>query len=144
MYDAWYEMYPANPVNFPNTVRPGDHMSASVTYNGGSSYTLKISDSTEGWNQSTNQSLSGAPNSSAEVIVEAPCCTALGGLLPLAHFSTGTAARAAVTEGSTAGTISSFPDDEITMVDSAGRVEAQPGALNSSGNSFTVTWERSS
>ena len=30
------------------------------------------------------------------------------------------------------------------MVDSRGRVEAQPGALNSSGNSFSVTWERSS
>ncbi len=30
------------------------------------------------------------------------------------------------------------------MVDSSGAVKAQPGALNGSGNGFSVTWERSS
>jgi hypothetical protein len=30
------------------------------------------------------------------------------------------------------------------MVDSSSRVKAQPGSLNSSGNSFSVTWERAS
>ena len=30
------------------------------------------------------------------------------------------------------------------MIDSSGRVKAQPGSLNGSGNGFTVTWERSS
>jgi hypothetical protein len=29
------------------------------------------------------------------------------------------------------------------MVDSSGNVEAQPGALNGSGNAFSVTWKRS-
>lgn len=29
------------------------------------------------------------------------------------------------------------------MVDGSGLVKAQPGALNGSGNGFTVTWERS-
>jgi hypothetical protein len=48
-----------------------------------------------------------------------------------------------VTEGSTSGVISSFTDDEITMIDSSSRVKAQPGALNSSGNGFSVTFERS-
>ena len=32
-YFAWYEMFPAFPVNFSNRVRPGDHFSASVTHN---------------------------------------------------------------------------------------------------------------
>jgi hypothetical protein len=41
------------------------------------------------------------------------------------------------------GVISSFPDDEITMVDNRGRVKALPGPLNGNGNSFSVTWERS-
>jgi hypothetical protein len=36
--------------------------------------------------------------------------------------------------------ISSFPYTEITMVDSAGKVEAQPSALNSGGSGFSVTW----
>lgn len=36
-----------------------------------------------------------------------------------------------------------FTDDQITMVDSAGNVKAQPGSLNSAGNSFPDTWKRS-
>jgi hypothetical protein len=53
-----------------------------------------------------------------------------------------TASGATVTEGSTSGVISSFTDDEITMVGSeTGAVTAQPSSLNSSGNGFSVTWE---
>src|ERR1022692_4788987 len=50
-YYGWYEMYPAYPVNFPNTVRPGDHLSASVTFSGSETYTLVLTDSTRGWTQ---------------------------------------------------------------------------------------------
>jgi hypothetical protein len=39
--------------------------------------------------------------------------------------------------------ISSFSDDEITMIDNAGRVKARPGALNGGGNGFGVTFVRS-
>jgi len=49
-----------------------------------------------------------------------------------------------VTQGGTSGVISSFTDDEITMINSSRAVKAQPGALNSSGNGFSVTWERAS
>ncbi len=40
--------------------------------------------------------------------------------------------------------ISSFTDDEITMINSSGAAKATPGALNSGGNAFSVTWDRSS
>src|SRR6266478_4625824 len=69
-YYSWYEMYPAYPVNFSNTVRPGDHFTGSVTHTSGSSYTLKLSDTTQGWSHTVTKSLSGAANSSAEVIAE--------------------------------------------------------------------------
>ena len=46
--------------------------------------------------------------------------------------------------GSTSGVISSYPGDEIPMINSSGTTKALPGALNGSGNSFAVTWERSS
>ena len=140
---TWWEMYPTNDIQVVgSTLKAGDSISASVVRSG-TSYTLKVTDSTHSADSfSTTQTCSSCANSSAEWIAEAP--SGSSGVYPLAHFSTWTAASAAVTEGSTAGTISSFTDDEITMVDSAGRVEAQPGALNSSGNSFTVTWERSS
>jgi hypothetical protein len=39
--------------------------------------------------------------------------------------------------------ITSFPDDELTMVNNSGAVKAQPGPLNGSGNGFSVTWKRS-
>jgi hypothetical protein len=69
-YAAWYEMYPAAPVYYSNPVAAGDHISASVTRSG-STYTLVLSDDTQGWSKTTTSSLS-ASNTSAEVIIESP------------------------------------------------------------------------
>jgi hypothetical protein len=85
-YSSWYEMYPANPVYFTNTVKPGDHFSASVTYGGSNVFTLVLTDSTENWTHTISATLAGAARSSAEVIAEAPCCTYYGGTLPLTNF----------------------------------------------------------
>ena len=137
-YYSWYEMYPAYPVNFSNPVSPGDHFTGSVTFNGGSSYTLVLKDTTKGWSHTISASLSGAANSSAEVIAEAPCCTASGGILPLAHFSpvsfTGASANGSA--------IGNFSPTQIIMVDSAGRAKDSISSL-SGGNAFTATWLRS-
>ncbi len=54
-YYSWYEMYPAYPVNFSNAVRPGDHFTGSVTFTGGSSFTLKLSDTTRGWSHTVTK-----------------------------------------------------------------------------------------
>jgi hypothetical protein len=124
-------------VNFSNPVSPGDQFHGSVTYNGGGSYTLVLSDTTKGWSHTINASLSGAANSSAEVIAEAPCCTASGGILPLAHFSPVTFSSATV-DGSAIG---NFSPTQIIMVDGSGRAKDSISAL-SGGNSFTATWLR--
>jgi hypothetical protein len=86
VYYAWWEMDPGPSHNFSSTVRPGDNFSASVTSLGGGRFALKISDTTEGWSHTLTKTLSSAKRSSAEVIVEAPCCTGSGGILPLANF----------------------------------------------------------
>ncbi len=138
-YYSWYEMYPAYPVNFSNTVRPGDHFTGSVTFTGGSSYTLKLSDTTQHWSHTVTKSLSTGVRSSAEVIAEAPCCTASGGILPLAHFSPVTFTSASV-NGSAIG---NFRPTKITMVNSSG-VDKDSVSSLSGGNKFTVTWLRSS
>ncbi|HTZ45928.1 MAG TPA: G1 family glutamic endopeptidase [Jatrophihabitans sp.] len=70
VYQAWYEMYPANPVYYTNSVSAGDKFNASVTRSG-TSYTLTISDTTKGWTKTTTKSLN-ASNASAEVIIESP------------------------------------------------------------------------
>jgi hypothetical protein len=136
-YYTWWEMYPTNAIQtVGSSVQPGDSISASVVRSG-TSYTLKITDSTHPANSfTTTQSCSNCANSSAEWIAEAPSS---GSVLPLADFHTWTLSGATVNSG----VISSFTDDEITMVDSSGRVKAQPGPLNGSGNGFSVTWERS-
>lgn len=141
-YYTWWEMYPTNSIQtVGSSVRPGDSISASVVRSG-TSYTLSITDSTHPANSfSTTQTCSTCANSSAEWIAEAP--SSGGRVLPLANFGSWTESGATVKSGSTSGVISTFPDDEITMVDNAGNIEAQPGALNGSGSGFTVTWKSS-
>jgi hypothetical protein len=140
---TWWEMYPSNAIQVVgSSLAAGDHITSSVVRSG-TSYALKVTDSTHPANSfTTTQRCSGCANSSAEWIAEAPSGSA--GVYPLSHFSTWTASGATVTGSSGTGVISSYTDDEITMIDSASRVKAQPGALNSSGNGFSVAWERSS
>ena len=137
---TWWEMYPTNDIQVVgSSLAAGDSITSSVVRTG-TSYTLKVTDSTHSTDSfSTTQTCSSCANSSAEWIAEAP--SGSSGVYPLAHFSTWNPSGATV-NGS--GVISSYTDDEITMVDSAGRVEAQPGALTGGGNGFSVTWERSS
>jgi hypothetical protein len=139
---SWWEIYPVNSVQVVGeSVAAGDSITATVTRSG-TSYKLTVTDSTHTANSfSTTQTYSGAADSSAEWIAEAP--SGSSGVYPLAQFSTWTDSSSTVSTTSTSGTISSFPDDEITMITSSGATEAEPSSLNSSGNSFTVTWDRS-
>jgi len=87
IYYAWYELYPAAPVKLAGPVKPADKISASVTATAGGSFVLKISDAGK-WTVRKKVDLPSAKRASAEVIAEAPCCTASGGILPLADFGT--------------------------------------------------------
>jgi hypothetical protein len=137
LYTSWYEMYPANPVYFSNTVSPGDHFTASVTYTGSNAFSLSIADTTKGWSHTVSASLAGAARSSAEVILEAPCCTSSGGILPLADF------HSASFTGSTANgaAIGNQSPNEITMIDNSGRDKDTISSL-SGGENFSATWVR--
>jgi len=135
-YYAWYEMYPAFPVNLNETVRPGDSMSASVTAGSNHSFKLVISDSTQNWTFQVTKSSTRAKRSSAEVIAEAPSSSS--GVLPLANFGTVNFSNS-LANGQAIG---NFNPVEIVMVTSNGTVKAQPSAL-SGGTAFSVTWKHS-
>jgi hypothetical protein len=139
---TWWEMYPTNDIQVVGeSLKAGDSITSSVVRSG-TSYTLKVTDSTHTANSfTTTQTCSGCANSSAEWIAEAP--SGSSGVDPLSNFGTWTDGSSTVTEGSTSGVISSFTDDEITMTGTSGDVKAQPGALNGSGNGFAVTWKHS-
>jgi hypothetical protein len=142
---TWWEMYPTNDVQVVGqTAAAGDAITASVVRSG-TSYKLTVTDATHTADSfSTTQSCSASScvDSSAEWIAEAP--TGSSGVEPLSDFGTWTASSAAATEGSTAGSISSFTDDEITMIDSSGATKALPSALNGAGTGFSVAWKRAS
>jgi hypothetical protein len=133
-YYAWYEMYPNPSVSYSNTVRPGDHFNSSVTYTGGSSFSLFIQDTTQGWSHTTVGTLAGAARSSAEVIVEAPSSS--GGVLPLADFGT-IDITSSMASGSALGNAGGVT--QIIMVDNQGRQKDSISAL-SGGENFSATW----
>lgn len=136
VYYGWYEMYPAFPVNFPNTVRPGDSMSASVTFSGTQTFTLVLKDSTQNWTQTIVQNQSGLARSSAEVITEAPSSSR--GVLPLANFGTVSYSTSSA-NGSSLGGQNPI---QIIMVDSSGLDKDSTSSI-SSGGAFSNTWLRS-
>jgi hypothetical protein len=124
---TWWEMYPTNAIQVVGTsLHAGDSISASVVRSG-SSYALKVTDSSRsGNNVNTTQSCSSRANSSAEWIAEAT--SGSSGVYPLSDFHSWTESGATV-KTTSSGVISSFTDDEITMINSSGAIEAQPGAL---------------
>jgi hypothetical protein len=142
-YYAWYEMYPGPSENYSNTVKAGDHFTATVTWLGGDKFSLYIDDSTQGWSHTTDASLTSTPaRTSAEVIVEAPCCTNSGGILPLTDFGSVTF-TGATANGEPIGTPGLDPV-EVNMAGGSGEPEVTCSALTNGGENFTCTWGRSS
>ncbi len=151
-YAAWYEFYPAQSIiPIPSiTVLPGDSMSASVTYSSTTGkFTVQIKDERSGQSFSTSLAVAGAARSSAEWIAEAPCCTALGNVLPLADYGkvefgsdyTPVTGTSDATDSSNSGPIGSFPTiEQITMAKN-GHNESVPSALTTDGTSFHITWK---
>jgi hypothetical protein len=152
-YYAWYEFYPAASVLVSSVpVSPGNHISATVTWNSGSSFTVTVTNESTGKSFSKTGTVRGAARTSAEWIAEAPCCTNAGGILPLSDFGTvdfgedytGVSSTNDATDSSVSGAIGAFGSNvfESIMVNgTTGADEAVPSGLSSDGTSFTVTWD---
>jgi hypothetical protein len=144
-YDAWYEMFPLNPVVFSG-VNPGDAISASVFFSG-SNYSLTLTDLTTGGKIQTTQTCphgSTCKNSSAEVITEDPGQSAP--IVDLADYGMVNVTGAAVTSvNGTRGTLSAnslWTSSEIVMKNTNNKVLSQPSVLFG-GKAFNVTWKAS-
>lgn len=138
-YYAWFEMYPKMSWMINKPLNPGDKIAAEVKYVN-KQFVLTLTDtsvkgSAFNWSFTTTQKMPQAQRQSAEWIVEAPWS---GGVLPLANFGTVNFGNAGATLNGVSGTISSWPNDPITMVD--GTATATPSGLSSDGSSFSVTW----
>jgi hypothetical protein len=132
-YSGWFEMFPAAPVFYDNPVQPGDAMSASVVANGGGSFTLTLTDATQGWSKVTQQTSDTAQLGSAEIIAEAPSD---GTVLPLTDFGSVEFTDALINNEA----ISDLSTIALTMDSAANVAEATPSALTD-GDDFTVTFD---
>lgn len=132
-YGAWWEVLPAAESAYSVTVKAGDSLSASVVDNGNGTFTMKLTDSTQGWSKSTTANgSSGYEDSSAEVIAEATEVN--GSIAKLSNFGTVNFTNADA-DGSS---LSTYSPNEIVMAGSSD-IKAQPSSI--SGGSFSVTWE---
>ena len=132
-YGAWWEVLPASESAYSVTVKAGDSLSASVVDNGNGTFTMKLTDSTEGWSKSTTaDGSSGYQDSSAEVIAEATDVN--GSIAKLSDFGTVNFSGATADGNSLGG----YSPTEIVMAGSRD-IKAQPGSI--SGGSFSDTWE---
>ena len=132
-YGAWWEVLPASESAYSVTVKAGDSLSASVKYNGNGTFTMVLTDSTQGWSKSTTHAgSSGYQDSSAEVIAEATEVN--GSIAKLSNFGTVTFTNATA-DGNALGT---YSPNEIVMAGSSD-TKAQPGSI--SGSTFSDTWK---
>jgi hypothetical protein len=129
---SWYEMYPASPVYFSDTMTAGDTMVSTVSATSSGVFTLYLADTSRGWSHTVTKTNSSLARSSAEVIAEAPYS---GGVLPLANFGTVTFNTSRVNGG----TLAASGPTAITMA-SGSTVKASVSAISSSGTSFSMTW----
>jgi hypothetical protein len=127
-YHPWVEMFPANSIYFTDTVKAGDHITASVSVSG-TTFTLIEADTTQGWTKTYHKTGSDQL-SSAEAIVED-----LGnGIQPVADFGTIPFTNL-IANGqplASAGTVNS------TNLERGTTLLTKNSAL--SGESFTMTW----
>ena len=144
-YFAWYDFFPASIAVLSSGIYPGDVMKASVSTLSYPTYTLTITDQTQGWTKSVSGS--GGQDWQADFVVEAPDHAQY----PLTNFGTVTFSSCSMTiyynrNGYTI-TGSILDHDyvsQLTMVsDTSSRIMATPSSLSSNGTSFTVTWENS-
>ena len=136
-YYSWWEMYPAAGVPMSVPTKPGDHMRASVTYNGNNKFTLTIRDITRGWTRTENktQVSTGGTPASANVIVEANSDTG-GPSGRVTDFGSVTFSGATV-NGKPLG---SWPLWTGNLADLSGVQEDTVSALSNGGRRFTATW----
>ncbi len=131
-YFAWWEDLPVDSGTFLTVdVHSGDSMTASVVYEGAGSYTLQVTDTTDGTSGSVTVSEPSSNDSSAECIAEDPG----GAATPIPYANYGTVAFTGCTANGAP--IGSFSPLSIDTVTSQGALDAVTSPL-SDATSFSV------
>lgn len=139
-YSAWYQLFPAPPVELPLRVEPGDQLTGEVTLDAGI-VALSLSNESSGTSVSTEIWMKAPETDSAEWIVEAPsACFASCAPLPLADFGSARFTNAWTRVGGHVGTIGdqAWSRLRLEMAPRRGRKAAAAAPLSEDGSSFAV------
>jgi hypothetical protein len=136
---AWWEEYANNADQqgqYSNAVAGGDSITASVTWNSSTSkWDMKLTDSTQGWTQTTSKATTSGFSSgdSAEVITEIPTDSSTGNLTTISNFGSITYTGSKL-NGSN---FTSSNSTAIDLTDSSGNIVVKTGSISS--GKFTTT-----
>jgi hypothetical protein len=139
-YSAWYQLFPAPPVELPLRIRPGDKLAAKVAV-AASAVTVDLRDITTDASFSTELWMRSPETDSAEWIVEAPsACFTTCTQLPLAGFERVVFAGSSTTAAAHTGTINDagWTSIRLKMRPRRGRSTAVATPLSANGSSFDV------
>jgi hypothetical protein len=140
-YSAWYQLFPAPPVDIPLAIRPGDLVSARLSLRG-STVNLEFGNRSTGASFATKTSPPAVETGSVEWIAEAPamCLTRDCALGHLATFTrvvfVDARARAETLRGSVVAGV--WTTQPIQMRAISGRPPVVPTSLSRGGLSFAV------
>jgi Peptidase A4 family len=137
-HSAWYQLFPAPPMELPLAVRPGDTISARVAVSA-STVTLALRNVSTGAGFSAQLWMRSPETDSAEWIVEAPSmCFRTCAQLPLAPFDRVAFTQTSTTVGAHTGTIrdSAWASKPLAIRD--GKTSAVPTTLSGDGSAFAV------
>jgi hypothetical protein len=144
IYSTWFAMFPGGTKEVGATLQPGDKIAASVTRSG-TSYTLKLTDSTHPANNinvTKTCALATCLDTSAEWISERPSFSI--GIVPLAHYNAFKITNGSQTHSGHTGTIGGGPGvNVITMIDATQTYNLNTVSALTGGNSFSTTWKNS-
>jgi len=125
-------------VALPEQVYAGDHITASIEYQGNNYFQLKIADSDVGGHRSFTVIVPSAPRGSAEWIVEAFTNIQTQSQVSLPTFRPITFSDCTASVNNAAGSITQNNGQLLDMVDNNGNVLVEPQNLNQAGTSFQV------
>jgi Peptidase A4 family len=143
-YSAWYQLYPASPVELPVTIRPGDTVAANVAV-AGNIVALALRNVSSGASFSTELWMRSPETDSAEWILEAPsACFTTCIQLPLAHLGRVAFTDASTTVATHTGTIGdrAWSARKLDIASSRSGRLAVSTPLSADGSSFAVVWPK--
>jgi hypothetical protein len=143
-HSAWYQLFPAPPVELPVAIRPGDTISARVAVSA-RTVSVALRNVSTGAAFSSELWMRSPETDSAEWIVEAPSmCFRTCAQLPLAAFDRVAFAETSTTVGAHTGAISdsAWVSERLKMAVRVGKTLAAPSSLSGNGSSFVVRYSR--